>query len=62
MYDDMNPLVTEMDTIFFRITTFLSITLMNFNAWYVITIAIFYIVFYLAFKYSKNEDKAFNYS
>ncbi|MBE6072015.1 MAG: acyltransferase [Clostridium butyricum] len=59
MYNDMNPLVMGMDTIFFRITTFLGITLMNSNAWYMITIAIFYIVFFFAFKYSKNEDKAF---
>ena len=59
MYNDMNPLVMGMDNIFFRITTFLGITLMNSNAWYMITIAIFYIIFYLAFKYGKNEDKAF---
>lgn len=59
MYNDSNPLVMGMDTIFFRITTFLGITLMNSNAWYMITIAIFYIVFFFAFKYSKNEDKAF---
>lgn len=59
MYNDNNPLVMGMDTIFFRITTFLGITLMNSNAWYMITIAIFYIAFYLAFKYSKNEEKAF---
>ena len=59
MYNDLNPIVMGMDNVFFRITTFLGITLMNSNAWYMITIAIFYIVFYLAFKYSKNEDKAF---
>lgn len=59
MYNDMNPLVMGMDNIFFRITTFLGITLMNSNAWYMITIAIFYIAFFFAFKYSKNEDRAF---
>lgn len=59
IYNDMNPLLMGRDTIFFRITTFLGITLMNSNAWYIITIAIFYIVFNFTFKYSRNEDKAF---
>ncbi|WP_294407598.1 acyltransferase [uncultured Clostridium sp.] len=59
LYNDMNPLVMGMDNIMFRITTFLGITLMNSNAWYMITIAMFYIVFYFAFRNNRNEDTAF---
>lgn len=59
MYSDGNPICFGYDNIIFRITTFLGITLMNSNAWYMITIAIFYIVFYLAFRKNRDEDKAF---
>lgn len=56
VYNDMNPLLIGMDNILFRITTFLGITLMNSNAWYMVTIAIFYLVFYFTFINSRNED------
>lgn len=59
MYSDGNPLCFGFDNIIFRITTFLGITLMNTNAWYMVTIAIFYIAFYLAFRNNRDEDKAF---
>lgn len=39
-------------------TSFFGLTLINTNAWYVVEIIIFYIAFYLAFKYVKNERKA----
>lgn len=59
MYNDMNPIVMGFDNVFFRITTFLGITLMNSNAWYMITITMFYIAFYVSFKKCKDENKAF---
>lgn len=59
LYNDLNPIVMGMDNIMFRVTTFLGITLMNSNAWYMITIAMFYIVFYFAFRNNRNEDTAF---
>lgn len=58
MYADGNPICMGFDNVFFRITTLLGITLMNTNAWYMITIAIFYIAFYLIFRKNNDEDKA----
>lgn len=58
LYNDLNPLTLGLDNIFFRITTFLCITLMNGNLWFVITIALFYIMFYFIFKNSKDENSA----
>lgn len=58
IYNDMNPLAIGMNSFLYKITTFLAITLMNSNAWYMITITMFYIVFYVAFKNYSNEERA----
>lgn len=57
-YTDLNPLAMGMDSLIFKITTFLGITLMYSDAWFVICIAIFYTAFYVFFKNNKDENKA----
>lgn len=40
-------------------TSVFGITLMNTNAWFVVELIIFYLVFYFAYKYIKDDKKAF---
>ena len=58
LYGDLNPLTMVGRNIINIITTFLCITPMNSKSWFVIAITIFYIVFYLAFKKSRDENRA----
>ncbi len=57
-YGDMNPLSFGINTLLFKITTLLGITLMNSNAWFMVTITLFYIAFYFIFRNAKDESKA----
>ncbi|WP_294404609.1 acyltransferase [uncultured Clostridium sp.] len=58
-YKDKNPLSYGMNTLFYKITSFSGITLMNSSSWYIVTITLFYICFYFAFKNRKNNSIGF---
>ncbi len=57
-YTDGNPLCYGANLLLFKITTLLGITLMNSNAWFMITISLFYIAFYFIFRNFKDENRA----
>lgn len=55
-YKDKNPLSYGMNTLFYKITSFSGITLMNSSSWYMVAISLFYLCFFFAFKRNRKND------